>query len=142
VLAGAEAAGLLVPLAEPWLDLGIDDSGVTVKTTKATERFDAVLFGTGFDVDMARAAETRGLRGQPQGVGRRPAAGGSRGQSRGGSLSYLGPGFELLERCRAARRSSPTFICSTGAASSARALGRRHPRPVRRLAAAVPGDFA
>jgi cation diffusion facilitator CzcD-associated flavoprotein CzcO len=98
VLRVQKLPGFSFHFAEPWLDVIVEESGVTVKTTKATERFDAVLFGTGFDVDMARRpelgafvsniklwADTRA----PEEVNENPDA---------ALYPYLGPGFELKER--------------------------------------------
>ncbi|MDB5752375.1 MAG: NAD(P)/FAD-dependent oxidoreductase [Ramlibacter sp.] len=39
-------------LAAPWLDVRADADGVAVTTPAGSERFDAVIFGTGFDVDL------------------------------------------------------------------------------------------
>ena len=39
--ARAKLPGFSFRFAEPWLDVIVDDDGVTVKTTKGTERFDA-----------------------------------------------------------------------------------------------------
>jgi cation diffusion facilitator CzcD-associated flavoprotein CzcO len=39
-------------LGETWLDVRPVADGVTVTATNSVERFDAVIFGTGFDVDL------------------------------------------------------------------------------------------
>lgn len=44
--------GFALRLGEPWLDLRADDQGVTVVTPAGTQRFDEVILGTGFDVDL------------------------------------------------------------------------------------------
>ena len=46
-------ANFTLRLATPWHDVAPDQGGVTVTLTDGTaERFDAVIFGTGFDVDL------------------------------------------------------------------------------------------
>ncbi|QJW85089.1 hypothetical protein HK414_21245 [Ramlibacter terrae] len=45
-------AGFTLRLASPWLDVHPSPDGVDVTTPSGTERFDAVIFGTGFDVDL------------------------------------------------------------------------------------------
>lgn len=61
VLRAQRLRGFAFRFAEPWLDLRVDRDGVTVKTTKNEERFDAVLMGTGFDIDMTRVASLAAL---------------------------------------------------------------------------------
>ncbi|HET8744816.1 MAG TPA: NAD(P)/FAD-dependent oxidoreductase, partial [Ramlibacter sp.] len=39
-------------LGTPWLDVQPEGDGVRVTTAAGSERFDAVIFGTGFDVDL------------------------------------------------------------------------------------------
>src|SRR5215467_8545494 len=57
VLRVQKLPGFSFRFAEPWIDVIADNDGVTVKTTKGTERFDVVLMGTGFDVDLSRRPE-------------------------------------------------------------------------------------
>ncbi|MGQ0584102.1 MAG: FAD/NAD(P)-binding protein [Reyranella sp.] len=57
VLRAQKLKGFSFRFAEPWLDMIVETDGVTVKTDKGTERFDAVLIGTGFDIDMSRVKE-------------------------------------------------------------------------------------
>jgi len=46
-------AAFTLCLGTPWLDVAPDADGVTVATPDGgSERFDAVIFGTGFDVDL------------------------------------------------------------------------------------------
>lgn len=98
VLRSQKLAGFSFRFAEPWLDIVVDADGVTVKTTKNTERFDAVLLGTGFDVDLDRRAELAAFAPNvklwadmrtPQEAKANPEA---------ARYPYLGPGFELLEK--------------------------------------------
>ena len=127
----------------PWLDVIVDDAGVTVKTTKATERFDAVFFGTGFDVDIAAARRSRPSRrtsnsGATRARPRRP-----RPTPRPRCYPYLGPGFELMEK---EPGRTPLLAqhpsLQLGQHPEPRRAGRRHPRPVCRLAAPGTGNFA
>ena len=57
VLRAQKLKGFSFRFAEPWLDMIVETDGVTVRTAKGTERFDAVLIGTGFDIDMSRVKE-------------------------------------------------------------------------------------
>jgi cation diffusion facilitator CzcD-associated flavoprotein CzcO len=49
--------GFSIRFSENWLDLTPDGAGVTVKTNKGSHRFDAVLAGTGFDVNLVDRPE-------------------------------------------------------------------------------------
>ena len=90
--------GFAFRFAEPWLDMVVDSDGVTVKTAKAAERFDAVLIGTGFDVDLARRPELASF--SPNVVlwadRRTPEEASNNAEA--ARYPYLGPGFELLEK--------------------------------------------
>lgn len=96
VLRVQKLPGFAFRFSEPWLDLKVENDGVTVTTTKATERFDAVLLGTGFDVDIARrpelAAFTDNIRLWRDAV--------SPDNAEAALYPYLGPGFELMEKQR------------------------------------------
>ena len=98
VLRVQKMPGFSFHFAEPWLDLIVEGAGVTVNTTKATEHFDVVLLGTGFDVDMARRAELAtfvpniklwGDVRSPEEADENPDA---------ALYPYLGRGFELMEK--------------------------------------------
>ncbi|WP_421994694.1 FAD/NAD(P)-binding protein [Reyranella sp.] len=101
VLRVQKLPGFSFRFGEPWLDVVVEGDGVTVKTTKTSERFDAVLFGTGFDVDLARVAPLaafadnirlwRDVRPPAEAAANDEAA----------RYPYLGPGFELLEKTAA-----------------------------------------
>ncbi len=98
VLRVQKLPGFAFHFAEPWLDVIVDETGVTVKTTKATERFDAVFFGTGFDVDVARRAEIAAFTANVKlwGDARSPEEAGANAEA--ALYPYLGPGFELTEK--------------------------------------------
>jgi cation diffusion facilitator CzcD-associated flavoprotein CzcO len=98
VLRVQKLPGFSFRFAEPWTDVIVEEGGVTVKTTKATERFDAVLLGTGFDVDLARVSELAAFAANAKLWGDvRPAAE-AKANPEAALYPYLGPGFELLER--------------------------------------------
>jgi FAD-dependent urate hydroxylase len=98
VLRVQKLPGFSFRFAEPWTDVILEKDGVTVKTTKATERFDAVLFGTGFDVDLARRAELAAFVANVKlwGDVRPPEE--AKANEEAARYPYLGPGFELLEK--------------------------------------------
>ncbi|HTE82652.1 MAG TPA: NAD(P)/FAD-dependent oxidoreductase [Reyranella sp.] len=98
VLRAQKLPGFSFHFSEPWLDVIVDDTGVAVKTTKTTERFDAVFFGTGFDVDIARRAEIASFTPNVKlwGDARSPEE--ARANPEAAMYPYLGPGFELMEK--------------------------------------------
>lgn len=98
VLRVQKLPGFAFRFAEPWTDVKIGADGVTVTTAKAVERFDAVLFGTGFDVDMGRVASLAAFAGNIRlwGDVRPPAE--ARAHEEAARYPYVGPGFELQEK--------------------------------------------
>jgi len=98
VLRVQKLPGFSFRFAEPWTDVVVERDGVTVKTTKATERFDAVLFGTGFDVDLRRRRELGPFVDNVKlwGDVRPPAE--AQANAEAALYPYLGGGFELLEK--------------------------------------------
>lgn len=98
VLRVQKLPGFSFHFAEPWTDVKIEGDGVTVTTTRGCERFDAVLFGTGFDVDMGRVPALarfagnirlwRDVRSPTEVQAHEEAA----------RYPYVGPGFELMEK--------------------------------------------
>jgi cation diffusion facilitator CzcD-associated flavoprotein CzcO len=117
-------AGFAVHFAEPWLDVLADAGGVTVVTGKARYRFAAVIFGTGFSVDLAERPELARFhdrialwadRVAPEEAERHPDA---------ARFPYLGPGFELMERTPGAVLGLSRLHCfNAGAIVSHAALG-------------------
>ncbi|GAB3774329.1 NAD(P)/FAD-dependent oxidoreductase [Ramlibacter monticola] len=88
-------AGFGARLATPWLDVQPQRDGVRVVTPQGSEQFDAVLFGTGFDVDLLErpelaryvdAIDTWARHVRPEQAAAHPEA---------ARFPYLGPGFEL-----------------------------------------------
>jgi cation diffusion facilitator CzcD-associated flavoprotein CzcO len=98
VLRVQKLPGFSFRFAEPWLDVRLEDGGVTVTTTRATERFDAVLFGTGFDVDIARRPEIGSFAGNIKLWGDARAPADATAHAEAALYPYLGPGFELIEK--------------------------------------------
>jgi len=98
VLRVQKLPGFSFHFSEPWLDVIVDEAGVTVKTTRATERFDAVFFGTGFDVDIARRPEIAAFAANVKlwGDARSPEEAAASPEA--ALYPYLGPGFELMEK--------------------------------------------
>lgn len=88
-------AAFTLRLATPWLDVQPRGDGVRVKTPAGEQDFDAVIFGTGFDVDLlerpelaryAGAIDTWARHVPPEQAARHPEA---------ARFPYLGAGFEL-----------------------------------------------
>ena len=143
VLRVQKLPGFSFHFSEPWLDVIVDDTGVTVKTTKATERFDAVLFGTGFDVDIARRTEIAAFVPNVKLWGDARSPDGGQRQSRSRALSLSRSGLRADgegARPHAAARQHPSL--QLGQHPEPGRAGRRHPRPLCRLTSPGAGDFA
>ncbi|MDP2329983.1 MAG: NAD(P)/FAD-dependent oxidoreductase [Reyranella sp.] len=82
----------------PWLDARSDGAGAIVVTPGGEHRFDFVICGTGFDVDLGLRPELAAV--APHVRAWRDAYAPPAGQdnARLERYPYLGPGFELLER--------------------------------------------
>ncbi|MBL0898966.1 MAG: NAD(P)/FAD-dependent oxidoreductase [Reyranella sp.] len=98
VLRAQKLPGFAFRFAEPWLDLAIEPDAVTVKTTKGTERFDVVLMGTGFEVDIARVKELSVFTPNVKLWADTRPADEVRANAEAARYPYLGRGFELEER--------------------------------------------
>lgn len=98
VLRGQRLPGFSFRFAEPWTDVAVDADGVTVTTTKGTERFDVVLFGTGFDIDLSRVAELSAFTPNARLWADMRTPEEARANAEAAAYPYLGPGFELLEK--------------------------------------------
>jgi cation diffusion facilitator CzcD-associated flavoprotein CzcO len=90
--------GFAFRFAEPWLDVAIEGDGVTVTTTKAVERFDVVLMGTGFDVDLSRRPELACFADNIKTWGDTRSPEDAKANAEAALYPYLGPGFELREK--------------------------------------------
>lgn len=91
-------AAFTLRLGTPWTDVVPQADGVLVRTPTGEERFDGVIFGTGFDVDLlerpelaryAGAIDTWANHVAPEQAQRHPDA---------ARFPYLGSGFELRAR--------------------------------------------
>lgn len=98
VLRAQRLPGFAFRFAEPWLDMTVDMDGVIVKTAKATEHFDAVLIGTGFDVDLARRPELVNFTPNVKLWGDSRTKQEANENKEAARYPYLGPGFELIEK--------------------------------------------
>lgn len=98
VLRGQKLPGFSFRFAEPWTDVAADADGVTVTTTKGTERFDVVLFGTGFDIDLSRVRELAAFAPNVRLWADMRTPEEARANAEAAGYPYLGPGFEFLEK--------------------------------------------
>ena len=76
----------------------VEADGVTVKTTKGEERFDIVLIGTGFDVDMGRVKELAAFAANVKLWADVRSADETKANAEAARYPYLGRGFELQEK--------------------------------------------
>jgi hypothetical protein len=109
-------AGFGLRLGTPWTDVQPQADGVLVHTPQGSERFDAVIFGTGFDVDLLERPELARYAGaidtwaRHVGRSRRPAI-----RRRRASPTWA-PASSCARAARRSARRSRTCTCSTGAA--------------------------
>ncbi|RZL96280.1 MAG: NAD(P)/FAD-dependent oxidoreductase [Variovorax sp.] len=98
----AHAAFTLL-LGTPWLDVAADEDGVEVTLPNGgIERFDAVIFGTGFDVDLLDRPEIARYTSQIDTWARHVLPDEAERYPEPARFPYLGAGFELQSRDRAA----------------------------------------
>lgn len=90
--------GFALRLGEGWEDLRADARGVTVLTTKAEHRFDAVIVATGFDVDLLERPELASLRDAILTWRDRVSPDQADAHPEAARVPYLGEGFELRAR--------------------------------------------
>jgi FAD-dependent urate hydroxylase len=88
-------AGFALRLGTPWLDVRPDAGGVTLVTPGAEERFDAVIFGTGFDVDLLDRPEIARYTPHVDTWARHVTPQQAAAHPEPARFPYLGPGFEL-----------------------------------------------
>ena len=89
-------AAFMLALGQNWLDVRPHHDGVDVTTTLASERFDAVIFGTGFDVDLLDRPEIARYTPHIDTWARHVDAAQAKANPEPARFPYLGPGFELL----------------------------------------------
>lgn len=91
-------AGFSIRFAEPWSDLCAHESGVTVTTPKAQHEYDAVIFGTGFDVDLMERDELKLFRVDTLTWRDRVGATTAATNEEAARFPYLGDTFQLQPR--------------------------------------------
>ena len=95
-------AGFSIRFAEPWTDLNAHATGVTVTTPKGQHEFDAVIFGTGFDVDLLERGELKHFRSDTLTWRDRVGAAIAAGNEEAARFPYLGDAFQLQSRSASA----------------------------------------
>jgi cation diffusion facilitator CzcD-associated flavoprotein CzcO len=85
-------------LGEPWLDVAADGEGVRVTTPSGEHRFDVVVLGTGFDVNLADRPELGPLAAAIETWADRLPPDGTPSGAEIARFPYLGDGFELRAR--------------------------------------------
>jgi cation diffusion facilitator CzcD-associated flavoprotein CzcO len=88
-------AAFTLRLDTPWLDVRPRADGVLVQTPAGPERFDAVIFGTGFDVDLDERAELARYLPHIDTWARHVDAARAAAHPEAARFPYLGPAFEL-----------------------------------------------
>ena len=108
-------------LGTPWLDVAPDADGVDghALPNGGSERFDAVIFGTGFDVDLLDRPEIARYTPLIDTWAQHVAPDEAQRHPEPARFPYLGAGFELRSRSGAAGSAQPTrwraCASSTGA---------------------------
>lgn len=83
-------------IGTPWVDVAPDEDGVTVTLPNGgMERFDAVIFGTGFDVDLLDRPEIAAYTSQIDTWANHVSATEAEHHPEPARFPYLGAGFEL-----------------------------------------------
>jgi FAD-dependent urate hydroxylase len=82
-------------LATPWTDVRPQADGVLIESPKGSERFDAVILGTGFDVDLLDRPELARYTGAIDTWARHVTPAQAQTHPEPARFPYLGPGFEL-----------------------------------------------
>jgi len=96
-------AGFTLRLGTPWTDVRPLEDGVLVTTPRGSESFDAVIFGTGFDVDLLERPELARYSGAIDTWARHVAPAEAARNAEAARFPYLGSGFELRARGEAHR---------------------------------------
>lgn len=88
-------AAFALRLGTPWTDVLPQADGVVVRTPAGEERFDAVVFGTGFDVDLLDRPELARYKGEIDTWSRHVTPQQAAQHAEAARFPYLGSGFEL-----------------------------------------------
>lgn len=91
-------AGFAILFDKAWTDLAPDADGVTIHTREGSERFDAAIIATGFDVDLIERPEIQAFRDAILTWGDRVGEQSAAEHPEAARFPYLGSGFELIER--------------------------------------------
>ncbi|MBC5786067.1 NAD(P)/FAD-dependent oxidoreductase [Ramlibacter sp. USB13] len=91
-------AGFTLRLGTPWTDVRPQADGVQVTTPSGSERFDAVIFGTGFDVDLLDRPELARYAGAIDTWANHVDPDEAKRNVEAARFPYLGSGFELRPR--------------------------------------------
>ena len=91
-------AAFTLRLGTPWTDVVPGREGVLVRTAAGEERFDAVIFGTGFDVDLLDRPELARYAGAIDTWASHVSPEEARAHAEAARFPYLGSGFELRAR--------------------------------------------
>ena len=85
-------------LGTPWTDVRPGSDGVLVSTPAGSGRFDAVIFGTGFEVDLLERPELARYAGAIDTWANHVSPEEARSHREAARFPYLGSGFELRAR--------------------------------------------
>lgn len=128
-----------------WQDVKPTATGVQVQTAAGTETFDAVIFGTGFDVDLLDRPELARYNAHIDTWGRHVAAEEAQRHAEAARFPYLGAGFALQSADgQHAQALARLHLFNWGATMSHAALGSDIPGlgiGATRLAQAIVSDL-
>jgi cation diffusion facilitator CzcD-associated flavoprotein CzcO len=137
--------GFTLRLGTPWTDVQPLPDGVRVTTPVATETFDAVIFGTGFDVDLLDRPELARYTGALDTWASHVSREQAQKNAEAARFPYLGAGFELRARGEAHRQAlAQVHLFNWGSTMSHAALAGDIPglaTGARRLAEAISRDL-
>jgi cation diffusion facilitator CzcD-associated flavoprotein CzcO len=91
-------ANFALRLGSPWTRVHADEDGVRVSTRRGDEHFDAVIFATGFDVDLMRRPEIAAFRMDALTWSDRIPESEAARYPDEARFPYLGEAFEMRER--------------------------------------------
>jgi FAD-dependent urate hydroxylase len=113
--------GFHVHFAEPWCDVVPVGDAVTVVTDKEHYRFDAVVFGTGFSVDLTLRPELAHFQDKIALWSDRIMAEEAAEHPELARFPYLGAGFELVERIPGSMPGLSRLLCFNAGATMSHA---------------------
>ncbi|PAT39467.1 hypothetical protein CK623_10155 [Vandammella animalimorsus] len=141
-------AAFSLQLGQNWLDVAPDAQGVRVTTPQGPQRFDAVIFGTGFDVNLLDRPELAPYASAIDTWAQHVPADEAARHAEAARFPYLGPGFELRAKAGqpqdVAQALARMHLFNWGSTLSHGALAGDIPGlgiGARRLAAAIASDL-